>query len=91
MSTRTLPRPAARPQYRISQWLNTKTLKPVYGIQAKTSAGWLNCSANGRPLFYNDEALALRHLAWLRDPKGMEPEWSDDSNGQALIEKEVRP
>jgi hypothetical protein len=78
MKTQTPPKTRAR--YRLAQWINTKTMEPVYGIQQLRPGGkWANCAVEGKALLYSNAETAKRHLRWLRDPNGTAPEWDTDS------------
>jgi hypothetical protein len=69
-----------RPKYRVSDWLNTNTGEPVYGIQRNTEKGkWVNCACDGEALLYTKRETAVKHCRWLNDLQGTEPEWSKDS------------
>lgn len=40
-------------KFRAHQWVNTKTLKPIYSIQARVGKnGWANLHEGGRSMFY---------------------------------------
>jgi len=66
--------------YRLTTWLNTKTMEPVYGIQGtRDGEKWANCAVDGKALLYDNAETAERHLRWLSDPNGTAPEWSTDS------------
>jgi hypothetical protein len=41
-------------EYRAHDWLNTKTMKPVYSIQARVGKkGWAHVHENGKPMFFD--------------------------------------
>lgn len=38
-------------------WINTKTLKPIFSIQARVGKnGWAHVHEGGKPMFYDREA-----------------------------------
>lgn len=43
--------------FRKFDWLNTDTLKTVFGVQAKIEhqARWANLAENGKPVFFDTE------------------------------------
>ena len=52
----TFPHFGERPRHRFRahQWINTKTLKPIFSIQASVGKnGWMHVSDNGKPMFYD--------------------------------------
>jgi len=72
--------PVVRARYRVSDWINTNTMQPVFGIQHNKERGkWVNCAVDGTALLYTKRETAERHCRWLNDPKGTAPEWSQDS------------
>lgn len=42
-------------KYRAHNWLNIKSLKTVFGIQARSNGRWLHCAENGKPLLFRSE------------------------------------
>jgi len=63
-----------------TQWFNTKTMKPVYGIKVKHEGKWLNAAENGKPLLFDSEEerdrkrkeIRNRPLGCSRDPMNCE-------------------
>ena len=70
-----------RPKYRMHVWGNTKTGEPVFGVQAQCGkwSRWMHCCHGTTPLLYKTRETARRIVRWLNDPKGTEPEWTQDA------------
>lgn len=46
-------------KYEVSSWLNTDTMKPVYGVTVKTDKGKFNVAdGDNKPMFFDTEAEA---------------------------------
>lgn len=68
--------------YRVHTWENLKSGEPAFGIQRRVKHGarhrWLHCACDGEAVIYKHRETAERHVRWLNDPQGTEPEWNDD-------------
>ena len=45
-------------EYAVSKWLNTDTMKPVFGVIGMKDGKKYNIAQDGKPLFFDDEAEA---------------------------------
>lgn len=51
-----MSKPETTAKFRAHQWINTKTLKPIYSIQARVGRnGWAHLHEGGKPMFYDTE------------------------------------
>jgi hypothetical protein len=58
---------AERRRFRPCDWINTKTMQPIYAIQARVGKnGWAHIFKDGKPMFFDREAdrdAKLKELA----------------------------
>lgn len=68
------------PKYRLKIWGDSHTGQPVFGVQAQRGKGsrWMHCCHGTTPLLYRTREKARQIVRWLNDPKGTEPEWTQD-------------
>ncbi len=56
--------------FRRHEWINTKTLKPIYSIQARVGRnGWAHLHEGGKPMFFDTAAERDAALKELQDAR----------------------
>lgn len=54
---------------RACDYVNTKTWKPVFGIEIFAFGKWMRCAEDGKPLLFNSKAKREAKRAELRKQK----------------------
>lgn len=69
-------------RYRLSQWLDITTCKPLWVIETQAGPGcrWHRAMIDGKPLASSNRPTAVRWLRWLRNPAGTQAEWGAESD-----------
>lgn len=61
----------AQDRYRAHEWINTKTLRPIYSIQARVGKnGWAHVHEGGKPMFYPTAAERDTVLGKMNNGRG---------------------
>lgn len=56
-------------RYRVHRWVDTKSLTPMYGVQAQFPGErtWMHVSENGKAVLFDREAQADAYIERLRE------------------------